>query len=374
MNKIKLQKRYWVAVAAFALVIIVAGRIYGIYAKNAAIAAKGSSKMIATVETAIAKQGIIAADIAASGTVQGIQEVAIAAKSAGRIQSISVTDGSHVNAGQVLVELDGSEIRAQLGQALANKAQALANRENAKLLTQRLGRLFQEDAVARQQLDNAQTQYNVYDAQVAQSNAAISLYQAQLANMTLSAPFSGRVANKRVIAGDLAAPNQVLMSLVDTSQIKVEIALGENDLGKVKVGQTASFSVDAFPGETFTATVSEISPAADLKSRTFKVWLTGDNKDGKLRSGLFARLSLHYSQKENALIVPKDALLIRDKKAYVFVVEQDTAILTPIAIGLENAKEAEILSGVSAGAAVSVWGHENLNDKDKVAIQKREEK
>ena len=164
------------------------------------------------------------------------------------------------------------------------------------------------------------------------------------------------------------------MSLVDTSQIKVEIALGENDLGKVKVGQTASFSVDAFPGETFTATVSEISPAADLKSRTFKVWLTGDNKDGKLRSGLFARLSLHYSQKENALIVPKDALLIRDKKAYVFVVEQDTAILTPIAIGLENAKEAEILSGVSAGAAVSVWGHENLNDKDKVAIQKREEK
>ena len=74
------------------------------------------------------------------------------------------------------------------------------------------------------------------------------------------------------------------------------------------------------------------------------------------------------------MIVPKDALLIRDKKAYVFVVEQDTAILTPIAIGLENAKEAEILSGVSAGAAVSVWGHENLNDKDKVAIQKREEK
>ncbi|MHC1760434.1 MAG: efflux RND transporter periplasmic adaptor subunit [Negativicutes bacterium] len=374
MNKISLQKRHWWAILVLVMAIAIGGRAYSIYSKNAATAAKTSGKTAVVIETATAARGAIAASLSASGTVQGIQEANIAAKAAGRIQSTPVVDGSFVTAGQLLVDLDASEVRAQLGQALASKAQTIANRENSRAFLGRLTELYKEDAVAKQQLDNAQTQYNVYDAQVAQSNATINLYQAQLSNMTLVAPFSGQIANKRIVTGDMAAPNQLLMTLVDTSKVKVEITLGETDIGKIKIGQTAAFKVDAFPNETFTAAVSEISPAADLKSRTFKVWLLSDNPGIKLRSGLFARVAIDYAQNEQALRVPKDAVLLRDKQKYVFVIADDTAKLVPVTTGLENNKEVEIISGLDAGAVVSVWGHENLNNGDKVSVQKRGDK
>lgn len=374
MNKISLQKRHWWAILVLVMAIAIGGRAYSIYSKNAATAAKTSGKTAVVIETATAARGAIAASLSASGTVQGIQEANIAAKAAGRIQSTPVVDGSFVTAGQLLVDLDASEVRAQLGQALASKAQTIANRENSRAFLGRLTELYKEDAVAKQQLDNAQTQYNVYDAQVAQSNATINLYQAQLSNMTLVAPFSGQIANKRVVTGDMAAPNQLLMTLVDTSKVKVEITLGETDIGKIKIGQTAAFKVDAFPNETFTAAVSEISPAADLKSRTFKVWLISDNPGFKLRSGLFARVAIDYAQNAQALRVPKDAVLLRDKQKYVFVIADDTAKLVPVTTGLENNKEVEIISGLDAGAVVSVWGHENMNNGDKVSVQKRGDK
>lgn len=374
MSKLSLHKRHWWAIAVLVLLIAISGRVYGIYAKNAATAAKVSGKTAVVIETAAAARGSIAAAIQASGTVQGIQEANIAAKAAGRIQSVPVADGAFVTVGQLLVALDASEVQAQLGQAMAARAQAVANRENARSYSDRLTELYKEDAVAKQQLDNARTQHSVYDAQVAQSSATINLYQAQLSNMTLTAPFAGQIANKRIVIGDMAAANQILMTLVDTSKVKVEITLGETDIGKIKVGQTATFKVDAFPQDVFTAKVSEISPAADLKSRTFKVWLLSENPGFKLRSGLFARVVIDYAQKGDALKVPKDAVLLRDKQSYVFVIANDVAKLSPVTTGLESGKDVEILSGLEAGAVVSVWGHENMNDGDKVSIQKRGDK
>ena len=374
MIKISLHKRHWWSIAILILALVIGGRLYGIYAKNTATAAKTSGKATVVIETAAVARGSISAGIQASGTIQGIKEANIAAKAAGRVQAAPVSDGSFVKAGEMLVTLDASEVQAQLGQAMASQAQAIANRENAKTYLARLSEMYKEDAVAKQSVDNAQTQHNVYDAQVAQSNATISLYQAQLANMTLTAPFSGQIANKRVVMGDMAAPNQILMTLVDTSKVKVEVTLGETDIGKIKIGQPAAFTVDAFPKETFSGVVSEISPAADLKNRTFKIWLLANNADFKLRSGLFARVAIDYAQKAETLKIPKDAVLIRDKQTYAFVITGDIAKLTPIATGLENGKEIEILSGLDAGAVVSVWGHENLSDGDKVSLQKRGEK
>ena len=374
MNKPTLQKRHWWAIVVIILALAIGWRVYGLYAKSTAAAAKTGGKTALVIETATATCGAISASIQASGTIQGIQEANIAAKAAGRVQSVPVSDGSFVNAGQLLVDLDASEVQAQLGQALASKAQSIANRENAKIYLARLTEMYKEDAVARQQVDNAQTQHNVYDAQVAQSNATINLCQALLSNMTLTAPFSGQIANKRVVMGDMAAPNQILMTLVDTSKVKVEVTVSETDIGKVKIGQTATFKVDAFPKDTFTATVSEISPAADLKSRTFKVWLLAGNADYKLRSGLFARVAIDYAQSMQSLKVPKDAVLLRDKQTYAFVIVDDTAKLTPVTTGLESGKEVEILSGLDTGAVVSVWGHENMSDGDKVSLQKRGEK
>ncbi|MDT8900309.1 efflux RND transporter periplasmic adaptor subunit [Anaeroselena agilis] len=363
------KKLVWAGVALLVLAVI-GWRIYGNYAKANANTAK-PGKAVTTVEVKKAVLGPIAASISTTGTVQGIQEATIAAKTSGRIQFLGVSDGTFVSAGQTLVELETAEIRAQIDQSLANRNQALANRDNARVNADRLNNLFKEDAAARQQLDNANTQYYVYDAQVAQASATINLYQSQLANTVLTAPFSGYIFNKRVVLGDMASPNMPLMTLVDTSKVKVEISVGESDIAKLAIGQTATFTVDAYPGQTFAGIVSEISPAADLKNRTFKAWILCDTPDQKLRSGMFARVNLSYKQIDQAVKVPKDALIIRDQKPFVFVIQDGAAKLTPVVTGLESDTEIEISSGLAPETPVSVWGHESLNDNDKVASGKR---
>ncbi|GMB00976.1 efflux RND transporter periplasmic adaptor subunit [Pelosinus sp. IPA-1] len=356
-------KKYLWTLLVVLLFTLIGWRIYGSYAKANASTVK-PGKAITTVEVKKAVIGPIAASINTTGTIQGIQEATIAAKTSGRIQYLGVSDGTFVAAGQTLVELDAAEIRAQMDQALAN-------RDNAQLNVDRLHNLFTEDVVAKQQLDNANAQYYVYDAQVAQASASINLVQAQLANTVLTAPFSGTIFNKRAVLGDMASANLPLMTLVDTSKVKVEINVGENDIAKLAVGQTANFKVDAYPDQTFTGTVSEISPAADLKNRTFKAWILCDNPDQKLRSGMFARINLPYKQIDQAVKVPKDALVIRDQKAYVFIIEDGTAKLTPIVTGLESDTEIEITSGLLPETIVSILGHETINDNDKVAVGKR---
>lgn len=362
--------RFFIVGIIVLLVALVGWRVYSNYAKVSANTAK-PGKTVTTVEVKKSAVGPIAATISTTGTIQGIQEATIAAKTSGRIQYLGVSDGNFVTAGQTLVELDSTEIRAQIDQALANRNQALANRDNARINADRLSNLFKEDAVARQQLDNANTQYYVSDAQVAQTYASISLYKAQLANTILTAPFSGYIFNKRVVLGDMASPNMALMTVVDTSMVKVEISVGENDITKLAIGQNAKFTVDAYPGLTFAGTVSELSPAADLKNRTFKAWILCDNSDQKLRSGMFARVSLPYKQIDRAITVPKDALVIREQKTYVFVIQDGIAKLTPVTPGLETDTDIEIAAGLAPDTSISIWGHENLNDNDKVAIGKR---
>lgn len=358
------------ATVVLLILAILGWRIYGNYAKASANTPK-QGKAVTTVEVKKATIGPIAASLNLTGTVQGIQETTIAAKTAGRIQYVGVTDGSFVTAGQTLVELDGAEIRAQIDQAQANLSQAIANRDNAQINADRLANLFKEDAAARQQLDNATTQYSVNAAQVAQASATMNLYQAQLANTILSAPFSGYIANKRVVLGDMASPNIALMTLVDMSKVKIEISVGENDIAKLAIGQSVKFTVDAYSGQTFTGTVSELSPAADLKNRTFKAWIICDNPEQKLRSGMFARVNLPYKQINQAITIPKDALVMHDQKPYVFVIEDDTAKLTPVTVGLESDTDLEITAGLAPNTPVSIWGHENLSDNDKVAVGKR---
>lgn len=363
-------KKYLWTLIAVLLFAMIGWQIYGKYAKANTSAVK-PSKAVTTVEVKKAILGPIAASINTTGTIQGIQEATIAAKTAGRIQYLGVSDGTLVAAGQILVELDAAEIRAQMDQALANRNQALANRDNAQLTANRLHNLFNEDVIAKQQLDNANAQYSVYDAQVAQASASINLVQAQLSNTVLTAPFSGYIFNKRIVIGDMASANMPLMTLVDTSKVKVEVNVGENDIAKLIVGQTANFKVDAYPSQTFTGIVSEISPAADLKNRTFKAWILCDNPEQKLRSGMFARVNLPYKQIDQALKIPKDALVIRDKKTYVFIIIEGTAKLTPIVPGLESDTEIEVISGLLPETVVSILGHETLNDNDNVTVGKR---
>ena len=364
----KSKKSLWLFLVLL-LFAVISWRIYGNYAKANASSVK-PSKAITTVEVTKAVLGPIAASMNTTGTIQGLQEATIAAKTAGRIQYLGGTDGTFVTAGQTLVELDAAEIRAQMNQALASRNQAVANRDNAQLNADRLHNLFRENAVAKQQLDNANAQYSVYDAQVAQATATINLVQAQLANTVLTAPFSGYIFNKHIVLGDMASANLPLMTLVDTSKVKVEINVGEKDIGKLSIGQTATFKVDAYPGQTFTGTISEISPAADLKNRTFKVWILCNNPDQKLRSGMFAQVNLPYKKIDLAVKIPKDALIIRDQSAYVFIIEDGTAKLTAIVPGLESETEIEVVSGLLPETAVSILGHETLNDNDKVAVGK----
>lgn len=323
------------------------------------------------VEVGTVGRGVVQAAISVSGSVQGLQEANVSVKATGRIEQLTVKDGDFLEQGQIIAKIDARELEAQYLQAKANARSAQANLNNAARNSERMQNLAHQGAISQQQMETAQTQYDVALAQSAQNTANVQLLEAQLANTTLTAPFSGFVARRILTQGEMVAPGTVLLTIVDLSKVKLEVYISEKDIARVQLGQTVNFSVDAYPGQTFTGKVVEISPAADPKNRSFKIRIEAENGAYKLKSGMFARGEIVYDQKAEALVIPKQAVLYQNGQTIVFVVVNDQVEQRVVETGLANEQTIEIVKGLQNGEIVAVFGHDNLKNGDKVAIARK---
>jgi membrane fusion protein, multidrug efflux system len=326
---------------------------------------------IVPIEAGIVQRSAAQAAISVTGSIQGVKEASISAKATGRIEVLPVKDGDYIESGQLLAKIDSRELEAQYLQAKANMTSAQANLANAARNYTRIQSLAQQGAISQQQLDTAQTQYDVAKAQTAQNTANVQLLEAQVANTSVVAPFSGYVARRSLSQGEMVSPGTILLAVVDLSKVKIEVFVSEQDIGKIQIGQPATFTVDAYHGQTFTGKVAEISPAADLKNRSFKVRIEAENTERKLKSGMFARAEIIYARKAEAYIVPKQAVIEKNGKPFVFVVKNDQVEQRAIATGLVYEQTIEIVTGIQAGEIIATFGHDTLKNGDKVSIARK---
>lgn len=172
-------------------------------------------------------------------------------------------------------------------------------------------------------------------------------------SVTLRAPAGGMVVDKAVVEGDRIMPGMVLYRIADLSRIWVEVDVFEQDLGLVRVGQEAEVRFEAFPGETFRARVTYLYPTVSLESRTGRVRLELANPDGRLRPGMYTRVTLATPAPRAAVVIPRSAVLETGERALVFVEGAD-GMLTPreVTPGRAAGRDVEILAGLAAGERV----------------------
>lgn len=273
------------------------------------------------------------------GTVRSVLRTTLEAKVAGRIGKMLVTPGQPVKAGELLAELDAQEIQARLDQANAQMEQS--DRE-----LERYTALIEKNAATRQE----------YDAVVARqrvNKAAASEARTMLGYSKILAPFTGVVTRKLADVGDLAAPGKALLEMEDPAQLRLEADVSEALIDRIKIGQTLRVSVTS-GHPALECAVSEIAPAADPASRTFRVKLDLPPGAG-LRAGQFGRVAVPLGEVA-ALRVPTSAIVVRGQMETVFVSLDNTAQLRLVRSGKQLGKETEIIAGLSAGEKIVVEG------------------
>jgi multidrug efflux pump subunit AcrA (membrane-fusion protein) len=327
----------------------------------------------------------------ASGTVRGRSTVTITSKIAGYVRAVHVRSGDVVKAGALLVELEANDARAGVGRQRAELAHAMharaeteseveAARAVAELARTNLGRdqkLLESGAVARQVVDQSQTQASAAAAQLAAAEArlrgaasAIDIARASLASgeatldyARVTAPFAARVIERRVDPGALASPAMPLLVLDDGASLRVEAAVDESHASAIALGDAVNIEI---ANRTIIGAVGEIVPAVDVASRAFLVKVDLPANAGSIQPGTFARVGFANGTRAR-LVVPTSALTSLGALDRVYVVDGDVARLRMIARGDAQGPWTEVLSGLSAGERVVVAPSE-LRDGARVEV------
>lgn len=306
---------------------------------------KSKGQQIVPVKSVKVERGNISATIAATGTIKPVNMVDISSKITGLIEELKVQENEPVKAGQVLVILDDTRLQAQVSQAKERLNNAAANYER----NQRLNTI---GAVSDQQLDSSRVDYKV--AQASYDDA-----MSQLNETVIKSPIDGVVIGKPIPAGQTVAQGisnpMVILTVADMSKMQIETQVDETDIGKIKVGNTASFTVDAYPGRSFTGTVSRISQKATVQQNVvyYGVVIDIGGSSELLKPTMTARVSINVGESKDTLLLPLSALKTQNSQQYV-VVQKGTGKTenVPVTTGLTSEDRVEITSGLNEGDSV----------------------
>ncbi len=298
--------------------------------------------------------GELVDDITAVGTVVANESVRIRTEINGRLLKLNFNEGQEVQKDQLLVALDDGEQRAQLAAI------------NAELRTEkqrflRSKELYEQKFISKEALD-------LQAGTVDRLAAGVQEADARLQKTVVTAPFSGVIGLRKVSLGAYLQAGDDIALLEDISSVKVDFRVPEVYLAKVRPGQSISVVVDAFPNTVFEGKVYAIEAGMDSETRTALVRAKLGNKAGKLRSGMFARVSLVMAQKKNALSVPEKALWPQGTENFVYKVIDGKVELTKVELGQRTPGYVEILKGLSLGDLVVTEGQMKIRDGAPVTV------
>ncbi|MGS0745770.1 efflux RND transporter periplasmic adaptor subunit [Syntrophomonas erecta subsp. sporosyntropha] len=334
-----------------------------------------------TVKVAQAENRPIAKSSTYTGTVRGVNEAQVTAQIPGRVTQIYVKPGEWVQSGQLLVTLDSKSLDTALKQAQASlagaKAQEAAQRlqlENARINYERMVQLHERGAISDSQLEVAKLQYDtlnsgVIEASVAAGEAAVAALQQQIDNCNLTAPISGVVGAINFALGDTVSPQVPVAIIGDTAQLEIEIQVSESEINYVNTGSQVDVLVAAVSKKPFKGTVNSVSPVADAQKKNYTVKVTLDNPDNIIKSGMFAEISLATEGVNNAICVPRNAVVPKGGRQVVYTVDKKKrAREIEVKIGIENNHYIQITEGLKAGTPVITKGNTLVNDGTLVRV------
>jgi RND family efflux transporter MFP subunit len=315
-----------------------------------------STDLAIPVEVADVVRDTLVISVTAAGEAAAVRQTTILAQVNGRVERLLVRENDRVTTSSLLLEVDSTEYALEVARALAQKRSAEANYRETTLFDDRV-----EDAAIRAEREVvARAKSGLDGAEVGLRKAELDLSRTRVAP-----PFAGRVATLQVVPGQWVRTGDQLMTIVDLEKIKVEVQVLEGEVGYLSAGRNARVSFSALPDETFTGRIETINPVIDQATRTAKVTVLVDNPGGRILPGMYARVSLDARRFPDRILVPRAAVLERDRRSMLFVYENGSAKWRYVTTGLENESLVEILahpetSMVEPGEQVLVRGHYSL--------------
>ena len=298
-------------------------------------------------------------ETSAVGTLRSRQGVMLRPEVSGRISRLGFVDGQRVKRGQLLVQLDDTLQQAQLQQA---KAQASIARTNL----QRNRELVAQNFISQSAVDQTGSALEVAEAQVA-------LAAAQLRRMSILAPFDGLAGIRLINMGDYVKDGADLVNVEDVSAMAVDFRLPEGVISRLKPGQEVDVSLDGLPSQRFKGKVDAVDSQLDANGRSLLVRARVENTQGLLRPGMFARARIVFDVRQQAVVVPEEALVPLGGKQYLIKVVDGpggkVSQRIEARIGLRVPGKVEILDGLSAGDVVVLAGQARLLRADGLALK-----
>jgi len=310
----------------------------------------------ATVEVDTVRTGRIVETRESVGTVRAFESITVTAKVAGIISEIGFEEGQKVKAGDTLVQFDAAERRAAIEQANAEAARAAAQRNEIAIKLERAQALRRTGAGTEAQVEDLTAQVKSLEGSIASAQAQRKAAEARLEELTIRAPFAGRVGTRSVSLGAYVAPGTRITTLDDLSKVRLDFAVPENLLGRLQPGQTVNAMSAAYRGRTFKGTVSTIDTRVDQTTRTVRLTADFENPDEALKPGMFLSVALEVSTKNDAVVVPEEAIVSEGLRHIVYPVKDNKVERRVIVIGQRQGGKVEVVEGLKAGETVVVLG------------------
>lgn len=305
------------------------------------------------VETATVTSSTVVDRFEAVGTIEAINAVTVVSEIDALVIEIPFHEGAQIRKGQLIAQLDDSQLKAEL-------ARFEAIRDQQKVTFDRVKSLADRGAVAPQEYDNAMANLKVAEANVAYAKA-------RLEKTRIVAPFDGVIGARNVSPGAFLRAGTAITNLAQLSKLKVTFAAPERFYSLLKYKADVQVSTTAYPGEILKGTIEVIEPTIEAATRSARIIAHVENPNYKFRPGMSANIAAVLSSRENALLVSDEAIFAEGDQLLVFVVKADSTVTrTPVQIGSRQPKTVEILAGLEVGQTVVSAGHQKLYEGAKV--------
>jgi membrane fusion protein (multidrug efflux system) len=321
-------------------------------------AEKGFPVIVARIETFD-----IVERIEATGELEAKEHAEVAAEVAGRITEILIDEGARVERGAEVLSIDPERRTLERDSSAARVDEARAELREAEREFRRVRDLRKRKVASQTQLDQEETDLKLAKSRLLAAEAGLGMVERALRDATVTAPFSGYIAHRKVSRGEYVQPGRTLFELVALDPIEVEFQVPEVDSGRVALDQTVDVRLAPFPEEIFPAVVTFVSPTIDVRTRTLRVKAQLENLDGQLRPGLFARVDLGVSQRDGVMMIPEDAVLQRADGEVVFRANAENRVeRVIIETGTHRDGMVEVTTGLSPGQRIVSRGQAWLSD------------
>lgn len=347
-----------------------------------------------TFDTAAVAPANIMNSITATGTIEPVTSVTVGTQVSGIVSKLFVDYNSVVKKGQVIAELDKTNLMSQLNTAKTQLATAQSQLNYQSANYKRYKTLFEKGLVAADDFDNAKLSYTQAKEQVASAKEEVQRAQTNLGYATITSPIDGVVLSKSVEEGQTVAASfstpELFTIAQDLTNMQVVADVDEADIGDVKEGERVTFTVDAYPDDTFEGEVKQVRQEATTTNNvvTYEVVISAPNADLKLKPGLTANVTIYTAERKGVLSVPSKALRfipqketvgkmkivdVANAKNKVWTIEGNSIVAHKVNIGMTDGTNTQIVGGIAEGTKV-ITGLNVTGGEEKMLMEAQGEK